>query len=80
DGRAQIHLRIDQDGTGLLLINANRALHLNSTAARMAWLILEELPEPHAIREIRKSFKVSSTQARRDFSEIQTQINELVKP
>ena len=79
-GRAQIHLRIDQDGTGLLLINANRAIHLNSTAARMAWLTLEDLPEPHAIREIRKSFKVSSTQARRDFSVIQTQINELIKP
>jgi len=79
-GRAQIHLRIDQDGTGLLLINANRAIHLNSTAARMAWLILEDLPDKEALREIRKSFKVSSNQARRDFSAIQTQINELIKP
>ncbi|MCJ7566196.1 MAG: radical SAM protein, partial [Anaerolineales bacterium] len=78
--RAKIHLRVDQDGTGLLLINANRALHLNPTAARMAWLILEGLPDTHALREIRKSFKVSSNQARRDFSAIRAQINELIQP
>ena len=79
-GRAQIHLRIDQDGTGLLLINASRALHLNPTAARMAWLILEDLPDTHALRDIRKSFKVSSAQARRDFNTIRAQIIELIQP
>ena len=78
--RTQIHLRIEQDGTGVLLINANRALHLNTTAARMAWLILEDLPEAHAVREIRTSFKVSSNQARRDFSTIRAQIKELIQP
>jgi len=79
-GRAQIHLRIDQDGTGLLLINANRALHLNPTAARMTWLVLEDLPDSHAIRKIRKSFKVSSAQARIDFNALRAQINELIQP
>src|SRR6266498_2236590 len=39
--RARIHLRIDPDGSGTLIVNANRVMHLNPTAAYMAWLILE---------------------------------------
>ena len=79
-GSAQIHLRIDQDGTGLLLINANQALHLNPTAARMTWLVLEDVPVPVALREIRKTFKVSGEQAQRDFDSIQAQVSALIQP
>ena len=39
--KSRIHLRIDPDGTGTLIVNANRVMHLNPTAAFMAWLILE---------------------------------------
>ena len=38
--KSRIHLRIDPDGTGTLIVNANRVLHLNPTAALMAQLIL----------------------------------------
>jgi radical SAM protein with 4Fe4S-binding SPASM domain len=79
-GRAQIHLRIDLDGTGLLLINANQALHLNPTAARMTWLVLEDVPDPVAVREIRKTFKVRDDQARSDFNSIREQISALIEP
>ena len=32
-GRVRIHLRVEPDGRGLLVINASRMLHLNQTAA-----------------------------------------------
>ena len=41
DEKSRIHLRLDPDGHGTLIVNANRILHLNPTAALMAYLILE---------------------------------------
>ena len=40
DEKSRIHLRVDPDGTGTLIVNANRVMHLNPTASFMAWLIL----------------------------------------
>jgi hypothetical protein len=41
--RSRIHLRIDGDGSGILLVNASRVMHLNPTAAFMAKLALREV-------------------------------------
>ena len=40
DEKSRIHLRVDPDGTGTLIVNANSVMHLNPTAALMAYLIL----------------------------------------
>lgn len=41
-GRAfRLHLRIEPDARGVLAINASKILHLNQTAAEMAWHIVE---------------------------------------
>jgi hypothetical protein len=34
DEKSRIHLRIDPDGTGTLIVNASSVMHLNPTAAR----------------------------------------------
>ncbi|MFL7871522.1 MAG: hypothetical protein AB8I58_22025, partial [Anaerolineales bacterium] len=39
--KSRVHLRVDADGHGTLVVNANRVMHLNPTAALMAYLILE---------------------------------------
>ena len=51
--KSRIHLRIDPDGTGTLIINATSVIHLNPTAALMAYLILEGKNE----QEIRQSWQ-----------------------
>ena len=38
----RLHLRVEKDGHGLLLINAARVLHLNQTATELASSILQE--------------------------------------
>ncbi|MGA2491196.1 MAG: hypothetical protein ABSF99_13595, partial [Anaerolineales bacterium] len=48
--KSRIHLRLDPDGHGTLIVNANRILHLNPTAALMAYFILEEATEREAVR------------------------------
>jgi radical SAM protein with 4Fe4S-binding SPASM domain len=78
--QSRIHLRVDSDGTGLLLVNANKVIHLNPTAAYMARLSLEETPEDQAISKIRKTYKVSKEIAKSDYLDFQNQIDELTRP
>lgn len=66
--KSRIHLRIDPDGTGTLIVNASSVMHLNPTAAMMAYLILKEVGEEPAIQSIQKTYKVSKKQAREDYS------------
>lgn len=44
--KSRIHLRLDPDGNGTLIVNANRVMHLNPSAALMAYLILEKVDRP----------------------------------
>jgi len=68
DEKSRIHLRLDPDGHGTLIVNANRVMHLNPTAALMAYLILEEVDEEQAVRTIQQKYRVSNAQARADYS------------
>ena len=78
--KSRIHLRMDPDGHGTLIVNANRILHLNPTAALMAVLILEKTTEKEAVRLIRKKYHVGATQAREDLGTIRSQLEELIRP
>ena len=48
DGRVRIHLRIEEDGSGVLFVDVTEVVHLNPTAAEMARWALEELPRSRA--------------------------------
>jgi radical SAM protein with 4Fe4S-binding SPASM domain len=78
--KSRIHLRLDADGNGTLIVNANRVMHLNPTAALMAFLILEEAEEHSAVKTVQKKYRVSASQARADLSEFRFQISELLRP
>jgi radical SAM protein with 4Fe4S-binding SPASM domain len=78
--RTQIHLRVEDGGRGLLLINANRALHLNETATFMAWMVLEGFSTPEAITRLRKRFHVDARQAAADYTRIEGQLTEITRP
>ncbi len=78
--KAKIHLRVDPGGKGLLLINANRAFHLNPSATFMAYFILEGKTESDAIAALRKTYKVSLKKAKADFGLLSAQIKELIRP
>jgi radical SAM protein with 4Fe4S-binding SPASM domain len=78
--KSRIHLRIDPDGTGTLLVNANRVMHLNPTAALMAYLILERRKEREIIQTVRQQYRVSANQAGNDLSTFNLQLDELLRP
>jgi radical SAM protein with 4Fe4S-binding SPASM domain len=80
DEKARIHLRMDVDGHGTLIVNANRILHLNPSAAFMAWLILEEKTKEGSLRAITKRYNVSRRQAEEDLSAFNVQLLEIIRP
>ena len=79
-GKARIHLRLEPGGSGLLMVNAARMYQLNPTAAVMAYLALEKLPEQQAAAALARHFQVSRDQALQDFQVIQAQIDALTSP
>jgi radical SAM protein with 4Fe4S-binding SPASM domain len=77
---SRIHLRIDPDGSGLLIVNASRIMHLNPTAAQMAIYILQKTPQEIALKALSQSYDVSSNRLIDDYAQIAYQIGELIKP
>lgn len=78
--KSRVHLRVERDGHGLLLVNAARAFHLNPTATHMAYLSLEGRPTEEAVNAIHHAYRVSPAQARRDYDALIAQLEELVDP
>jgi hypothetical protein len=75
----RLHLRIEPDGTGLLVINASTILHLNQTAAEFAYHLVKQTAEDDVVHEVSARYRVTSAQARQDFQQfierMQTLIN-----
>ena len=78
--KSRVHLRMDADGHGTLVVNANRVMHLNPTAALMAYLILEGKNDKEIVREISKKYKVKSKEIASDLTTFNLQLSELLHP
>lgn len=78
DEKSRIHLRLDPDGTGTMMINANRIYHLNPTAAIMAYFTLSRTPFDAALRSFEKKYQVSKQQALEDLRNFQEDFPSLI--
>ena len=66
----RLHLRVEQDGHGVLLINAAKMLHLNQTATELASMILQQRSAREAAQEISRRYKVAQETAVADYEEL----------
>lgn len=78
--KARIHLRLDEDGSGTLIVNANRIMHLNPTAALMAKLVLDGKTEDEVLRIVRKTWNVKPDTLKQDFATFNLQLSDLIRP
>lgn len=76
--KTRIHLRVDPDGHGTLMVNANQIIHLNPTAAFMTYLALEDIPEAEALRVIVRRYRVTAEQAQADFERVTEDLDVLL--
>ena len=73
-----MHLRIEPDGTGLLVINASTVLHLNQTATEYAYHFVLQTPQDEAISSIKNRYNVKKEEVLHDFEAFKNQVNDLI--
>ncbi|HEY9077420.1 MAG TPA: radical SAM protein [Anaerolineaceae bacterium] len=73
----RLHLRLEPEGHGVLIINARTVLHLNQTAAEYAYHLIHQTPEEQLARIIAKRYQVSKKTAQKDFKDLVERIQSL---
>jgi hypothetical protein len=70
----RLHLRLEADGSGVLIVNAATILHLNQTAAAHAYELVRGVSESEAARSIAARYRVSTGRAIRDQRSLRAQV------
>jgi hypothetical protein len=73
----RLHLRLEADGSGILIINAATVLHLNRTAAEFAYHLVHNRPVEDAARAIADRYQVQYAQAHQDCQDFVERIRTL---
>jgi radical SAM protein with 4Fe4S-binding SPASM domain len=77
-GARRIHLRVEKDGSAILMIDAYRVVHLNPTATTMVKYFLDDYPETQINRRLAATFHIPKTKAGRDYHSLLEKINLLI--
>jgi len=70
----RLHLRVEADGRGLLVVNAATVLHLNQTATEYARLLIQGADEEEAAARLARRYRVSRVTARADYRRLRDHI------
>jgi hypothetical protein len=74
----RLHLRIEENGIGVLVLNASTVLHLNPTAAEFANHLIKQTPLETIISETVKRYQVTPEVAAQDFNDFKDRLESLV--
>jgi hypothetical protein len=74
----RLHLRLQKDGSGLLILNASTVLQLNPTAAEYAFHFIKGTEPNEAAKQISKRYRVNLKTAAADFENFADQIHTLI--
>jgi hypothetical protein len=75
----RLHLRVEPDGGGILIVNAATILHLNETATEFAYHMVHGLPEEQVIQKITRRYKIAPEEARLDYRDLIARLHSLVE-
>lgn len=74
----RLHLRIDQEGNGTLILNASTVLHLNLTAAEYAYHLIKRTPSDAVAEQISSRYRIPAKQALADFQEFNQRLETMI--
>lgn len=74
----RIHLRLQKDGSGILILNASTVLQLNPTAAECAFHFIKGAAPEEAAKQISMRYRVSKKKAFEDYNNFVDQIQTLI--
>ncbi|MFZ3078386.1 MAG: radical SAM protein [Bellilinea sp.] len=75
----RLHLRIEEGGEGILIVNASTVLHLNQTATEYAYHLLHQTPPGEVATTIAKRYRVPTSDALQDFQDFSQRVATLVE-
>jgi radical SAM protein with 4Fe4S-binding SPASM domain len=76
----RLHLRLDEDGTGVLVINASRVVFLNKTATQIVHGFVRRENEEQTVKNLLKHYKkVDHATAQKDYRDTLFAVNSLAK-
>lgn len=68
--RMALQLRVEPDGRGLLVINANTVLYLNGTATAHAYFFMQGMPTEAAVKKLKRMFRVNLQTAAKEHEKL----------
>lgn len=74
----RMHLRLHQDGSAILILNAATVLHLNPTAAEYAFHFIKGTDPAEAAKQIAARYRISKGAALEDYNDFVERIQTLV--
>ena len=75
----RLHLRLEPDGNGVLIVNASTILHLNQTAAEFAYHLIHSSSEESIVNRMASRYnRVNAGQIRKDFVDLRDRIMTLI--
>lgn len=74
----RLHLRIEPDGNGILIVNASTVLHLNQTATEYAYHLINNTSPQETARTISSRYRIDPNQALSDYQDFTDRINDLI--
>ena len=75
----RLHLRLRNDGSGLLILNASTVLQLNPTAAEYAYHYIKGTSPADAAKEVAARYRTSRSVAMEDYTDFSNRIQTLIE-
>ncbi|MBN1371750.1 MAG: hypothetical protein JW987_07395 [Anaerolineaceae bacterium] len=74
----RLHLRLEKNGSGLLIANGSTVLHLNQTAAEYAYHLIRQSPAEEVARSVSRRYGIPTAQAQEDYTGFTDRIQTLL--
>lgn len=75
----RLHLRIENDGAGILVLDASTVLHLNQTATEIAYYLVSDLKHEEILTQLIKRYQVNKEIAEQDIEDLQNRIETILR-
>lgn len=76
---SRMHLRVDPDGSGVLVVNAASLIRLNPTGADCAWLILSGMEDPEGAARLARNYGIPRKKAFTDFEGFRKDLDAVIR-
>lgn len=74
----RLHLRLQPDGSGILIVNAATVLHLNATAAEFAFHMMKGTSPEATAKQVSDRYHIGMEEAQKDYMEFRDRIQTMI--